>query len=191
MQLNCQTVQFQTIQFSIIHLLFQCLNFKQFYRTLSDATTPSQGEPGSDGNEEVFHIPKIFRTSATPSDCLASYPRHSLGARFTPRQRCSRCTPQPQPTWLRSFECLNQDILIDRQGWTKVIWPSKSIYIELLYYFRLWKECVFLINSMTISFLSTEWHPGTIIVMKFMDVNKKAFCVVCLSKKNSLGLYKI
>ncbi len=36
---------------------------------------PSQNGPGSDGNEEVLHIPQsssITRTS--PSDCLVSYP---------------------------------------------------------------------------------------------------------------------
>ena len=29
-------------------------------RTLSDATTPSQSGPGSDGNEGVIHIPQSF-----------------------------------------------------------------------------------------------------------------------------------
>ena len=32
-QLNDQTVLFQTIQFSISHLLVYCLNFKEFYLT--------------------------------------------------------------------------------------------------------------------------------------------------------------
>ena len=43
------------------------------------ATTLGQSGPGSDGNEEVVHIPQssdITRTSTT--DCLASYQEHSL-----------------------------------------------------------------------------------------------------------------
>ena len=32
--------------------------------------TLSQSEPGSDGNEEVFHTPKISRTRTSPSDTV-------------------------------------------------------------------------------------------------------------------------
>ena len=39
-----------------------------------------QSEPGSDGNEEVLCIPQSAGiTKASPSDCLVSYPGHSLG----------------------------------------------------------------------------------------------------------------
>ena len=42
---------------------------------LSDATTPSQREPGSDGNEGLPRISQSSSiTEASPSDCLASYP---------------------------------------------------------------------------------------------------------------------
>ena len=38
-----------------------------------------QSGPGSNGNEEVLHIFQSFTiTGATPSDCLVSYPGHSL-----------------------------------------------------------------------------------------------------------------
>ena len=48
-------------------------------RTLSSVTTPGQSEPGSDGNEEVLHIPRSSSiTEASPSDCLVSYPGHLL-----------------------------------------------------------------------------------------------------------------
>ena len=78
-QLNDQAVQFQTIQFSISHLLTLSLNAKQFYLTYG-ATTPCQSGPGSDGNEEVLHISQSFRISGvSPSDCLMSYPGHSQG----------------------------------------------------------------------------------------------------------------
>ena len=49
-------------------------------RTLLDATTPDQSGPGSDGNERGIHIPQSSNTiGVSPSDCLVSYPGHSLG----------------------------------------------------------------------------------------------------------------
>ena len=50
---------------------------KLFYlthlETLTGAVTPSQGEPGSKSNEEVFQIPHSSRTEASPSDGFVSY----------------------------------------------------------------------------------------------------------------------
>ena len=47
--------------------------------TLSGATTPGQSKPGSDGNKEVLCILQSSSiTGASPSDCLVSYPGHSL-----------------------------------------------------------------------------------------------------------------
>ena len=47
---------------------------------LSGATTPGQSGPGSDGNEGVLRIPQSSSIAGTsPSDCLVSYPGHSLG----------------------------------------------------------------------------------------------------------------
>ena len=49
-------------------------------RALSDATIPGQSGPGSNGNEVVLHIPQSPSiTGISPSDCLVSYPGHSLG----------------------------------------------------------------------------------------------------------------
>ena len=49
-------------------------------RALSGATTPGQSGPGSDDNEGVLHIPQSSSIAGTsPSDCLVSYPGHSLG----------------------------------------------------------------------------------------------------------------
>ena len=60
------TVLFKTIRFSI-------------NRTLSGATTPGQGGPGSDGNEGIMRIPQNSSTAGTsPSDCLGSYLGHPL-----------------------------------------------------------------------------------------------------------------
>ena len=52
-QFKCQNVLFQTIQFSISALFSSIWPIR---RALSDATTPSQSGPGSDGNEEVLCI---------------------------------------------------------------------------------------------------------------------------------------
>ena len=52
-------------------------------RTLSNATTPSQSGPGSDGNEGVFHIPQSSSINgASPSDYSMSYPGYSQGKFF-------------------------------------------------------------------------------------------------------------
>ena len=54
-------------------------------RTLSGATTLGLSGPGSDGNEGVLCIPQSSRiTGASPSDCLMSYPGHSLEGRVLP-----------------------------------------------------------------------------------------------------------
>ena len=83
-QLNDQTVLFQTIQFNISHV---CIQFKcqssiwRIDRTLSGATPPGQTKPESINNEGVLCIPQSSSIiGASPSDCLVSYPRHSLGA---------------------------------------------------------------------------------------------------------------
>ena len=47
---------------------------------LSCATTPDQSGCGSFGNEGILHIPQSSNNTGTsPSDCLVSYPGHSLG----------------------------------------------------------------------------------------------------------------
>ena len=86
--------------------------FKLIHRALSSATTPGQSGPRSDGNEGVLRIPQSSSTAGTsPSDCLVSYPGHSLGG-LNPLQRSSRCILQPQPTGqtrLKNFKeiCIN------------------------------------------------------------------------------------
>ena len=92
-QLIDQIVIFLKIQFNISDLFALSLNVKQFYLTLSGATTLGQSGPGSDDNEGVLYIPQCFSiTGAIPSDCLVLYPRHSLwGVGLTHLQRCSQC----------------------------------------------------------------------------------------------------
>ena len=49
-------------------------------RILSGATTPGNSGPGSNGNERVLRIPQSSSiTGASQSDCLMSYPGHTLG----------------------------------------------------------------------------------------------------------------
>ena len=95
-QLNVKTVLFQifqTIQFSI-NTWFSSIWLID--RALSGATIPGQIGFGSNGNEEVLRIPQSSSiTGNSPSDCLVSYPGHSLEESL---QRCSWCILQPQPT---------------------------------------------------------------------------------------------
>ena len=50
---------------------------------LSGATTPSQSGSGGDSNEGVLCIPQNASiTGISPSDCLVSYPGHSLGGSY-------------------------------------------------------------------------------------------------------------
>ena len=52
-------------------------------RTLSGATNPGQSGHGSNGNEEVLHIPQSSSiTGVSPSDCFVSYLGHSLGVSY-------------------------------------------------------------------------------------------------------------
>ena len=72
-QSNVKTVIFQTIQFSI------STHFSSIW-PISGATTPRHSRHGSDGNEGVLRIPQSSSiTGTSPSDCLVSYLRHSLG----------------------------------------------------------------------------------------------------------------
>ena len=55
--------------------------------TLSGATTPVQSGPGSYGNEVVLCISQSSSiTEALSSDCLVSYPGHSLGESYLPKE---------------------------------------------------------------------------------------------------------
>ena len=76
-----------------MYLLTVC-SIRPMDRTLSGATTPGQSGLGSNGNEEVLHIPQISKAVALPSDGLMSYPcgvewvrvrvRDAVGLLFSP-----------------------------------------------------------------------------------------------------------
>ena len=101
---------FQTIQFSI------STQFSAIWpvdRALSGATTPGQREPGSKGNEEVLLIPQSSSITGTlPSDCLVSYPGHSLGESY----------PSAEKQSVYSTALAN---------WAKEAWLSHKLYIHI------------------------------------------------------------
>ena len=71
--------------YSVYSIHFSISMLLTIDRALSGATTPGQSGPGSDGNEGVLRIPQSSSTAGTsPSNCLVSYPGHSLGGRSYP-----------------------------------------------------------------------------------------------------------
>ena len=57
-------------------------------KTLSGATTLRVSGPGSDGNEGVPCISQSSSiTGTSPSDCLVSYPEHSLGWSYSSAEK--------------------------------------------------------------------------------------------------------
>ena len=106
---------------------------------LSGATTPGQSGPGSDDNIEVLHIPQSSNiTGTSPSDCLVSYPGHSLWGCLTLLQSCSRCILQPQPTGQRFLGYWFNQVAVNERTTTenilKVFFPA----IENHMLFILW-----------------------------------------------------
>ena len=94
-----QTVLFQTIQFSI------SIQLVLLDRTLSGATILSQSGPGSNGDEGVIYIPQSSSiTGTSSSDCLVSYPGHSLvGWGLTPLRSYN--------WWILQLQLTGQSIL--------------------------------------------------------------------------------
>ena len=79
-QFKCQTVLFQAIRLSIST---QFSSIWPIDRALSDVITPGQSGPGSDGNEVILRISQSSSISVTSiSDCLVSYPGHTLGGSY-------------------------------------------------------------------------------------------------------------
>ena len=56
-----------------------CILLLQLTEIITGATTSGQSWPWSNGNEGLLHIPQSTNiTETSPSDCLVSYPEHSL-----------------------------------------------------------------------------------------------------------------
>ena len=93
-------------------------------RTLSGTTNPGRSEPESYGNKRVFCIPQSSGiTRASLSDCLVSYPGHSLG-KILPLCRDAVCVFF-SPSWLgyhfffAQFKC--QTVLFNFSGATTLV----------------------------------------------------------------------
>ena len=97
--------------------------FNPLIGPLSGATTPGQSGPGSNGNEGVLRIPQSSSIAGTsPSDCLVSYPGHSLGGGLTPLQRSSRCILQSRPTGQLEVEYRTSEKQTLHIAFSKKIW---------------------------------------------------------------------
>ena len=90
-QLNDQTALFITIHFSI------CSQSK-CQTLIGSCQSYYLGQ--SNGHLVELHIRQTYRTGASPSYSLISYPGHSFGEALTLLQRCIRCILLPQPTGL-------------------------------------------------------------------------------------------
>ena len=106
--LNVKTVLSQTIQFSIST---QFSSIRPIDRTLSGATILGQSEPGSNGNEGLLRIrqrPSI--SGISPSDCVMSYPGHSLKGSYpsTVKQSVYSITPKPTGQYLEKWKILKR-----------------------------------------------------------------------------------
>ena len=80
-------------------------------KTLWDDTNSSQSGPGSDSNEEVFCIPQSSSiTEASPSNCLVSYPGHSLGESYPSAEMQSVYSAAPANRKKKKQKNLGQNI---------------------------------------------------------------------------------
>ena len=92
-RLNVKTVQFQTIQLTII----AAFSFSWLIdRTISDSASTVQRGPESDDNNMVFYILQSSRiTEASPSDFLVSYLGYTLGESYLSAEMQSVYSPVP------------------------------------------------------------------------------------------------
>ena len=73
---------------------------------LSGATTPGQSGPGSNGNEGVLRISQSSSIAGTsPSDCLVSYPGHSLGGSYPSAEVQSVYSTAPADWAIHRVKC--------------------------------------------------------------------------------------
>ena len=113
-----KAVPFQTIQFSIST---QFSSIWPIDGILSGATTRSQSEPGSDGNEGVLHISQSSSiTGTSPSDFLMSYPGQSLGGGYPSVEMQSVYSTAPAnwaiPTFVYSYANYTCQVRLKENG---------------------------------------------------------------------------
>ena len=76
--LTVKWLQVLVQQFNSTMFKWSSSSIRLIDRILSGATISGQCGPGSNGNEEVPHIPQSTRAGASPSDCLVPYLGHLL-----------------------------------------------------------------------------------------------------------------
>ena len=113
-------------------------------RTLSGATTPCQNRPGSNGNEGVLHILQISKAGASPSNCLMSYPGHSLwGWGLTPPTEMQSVYSTAPADWTE----LVFEIQISQNFWLTKIKSLRNLdgesvsYLKTINFFLFLFEC--------------------------------------------------
>ena len=124
-QLNVKTVPFQAIQFS---MNTQFISIRPRDRTLLGATTPGQSGFESDGNEGVLRIPQISSiTKALPSNCLVSYPEHSLGKSYLSAELQLGCSTTPLKLSIWDWWFTKLFTLMRH----KVVWMGYKVSVEV------------------------------------------------------------
>ena len=91
-------------------------------RVLPGATIPGQSRPGSNGDEGVVRIPQSPSiTGTSPSDCLVSYPGHSLGGSYPSAKEQSVYFTAPA-YWVTFCNILTT---CDNSAVPDAFWPSR------------------------------------------------------------------
>ena len=123
-------------------------------RTLSGATTPGQSGLGSDGNEEVLHIPQSSSfTGASLSHCLISYPGYSLGDSYPFAEMQSMYSTVPTSHRLvNMIICFQLSYTINIQLQKKkptgfcIIWFNQVLCCQKYTFIHTWKAIKTLIS---------------------------------------------
>ena len=118
-------------------------------RTLSGATNYGLSGPGSDSNEEVLHIPQSSSIAeASPSDCLESYPGHSLRESY-PSAVMQSVYSTASADWVQERRVST----IYRSIYLNNLVKLSLIGIILRWDFLIWESIFFLLRT----FLSSSW----------------------------------
>ena len=135
-----KTVLFLTIQLSIST---QFSSVCTIDRTLSGVTTLGQNEPESNGTEGVLRISQSSRiTGVSPSDCLVSYPGHSLRDFYlSAEMQSGLSSPKLTGQYQHGYK-------FQIQGCINPMYVSPFNVLQL--FFRQWKFWITSFNGMSI-----------------------------------------
>ena len=121
-------------------------------RTLIDATIPRQSGPGCDSNENIRRIPQSFSiTGTSPSDCLVSYPGHSLWEFCSSAYNHSVCSTAWADKAMTFWVCFNS------------MWNSNDIRFQGCFY-----QCI-----LVCSYHHHNWHC---LIRSLSSISMPAYC---------------